>query len=167
MNQWLSEVSDQEVIDAILSVPEHFLFQAGYNKGVSFQVNGAGANTSINVTEHSWAEEIERANITHSGTLGLQALLACVLKGTGNVKAQFDSTAMPFATAPGIKAGVSGLLTFNLGAPNTQFIAPVMVVKVNYQTAIQGNGTVKYDFDVEMNCLSGASQAALTYTYPT
>jgi hypothetical protein len=140
------------------------LFQAGFNKGVSFQPTG-GVNTAINITKWDWEEQIEKIDISHTGTAGLQALLAGLLRGTGNVEAFFDSANLPWAAAPSIKSGQNGVITFNLGSPNTQWIVPSLVVKVHAQSEVAGG--VKYNFDVELNCLCGVNQAFTSYVYPT
>ena len=85
-------------------------FLAGYDKGVSFTPAGGGA-TAINITAHSWSEQVEKLDVSHSGTAGKQALIAGLLRGDGNIKANFDSAAMPFAAAPNVKAGTKGVMT--------------------------------------------------------
>lgn len=140
------------------------LFQAGFNKGATFTPAG-GVAAVLNITAWDWGEKIDKVDITHTGTGGVQALLAAILRGTGKVSAFFESAAMPFSNPPNLKPGTNGSITFSLGAPNTQWIIPVMVTELHFQNEVTGG--VKYDFTVEMNALAGVNQALVTEAYPT
>lgn len=127
-------------------------WEAGKNTKVMFLVSG-GSNTALQVTDHSWAEMIDAIDITHTGSGGVQALLAGILRGDGNVKANFDSAAKYYSTAPGVNAGASGV--FQLFMNGTLYYSvPAMIKKVN--TAKPVAGAVSYDFDISMNSEAGA-----------
>ncbi len=79
---------DDRVADVIRSVPPHFAFQAGFNKKVTWTPAGGGLVT-FNVTEHSWQEKIDKLDVTHSGSAGIQYLLAGILARRGLVQGQF------------------------------------------------------------------------------
>jgi len=100
---------------------------------------------------------IDKLDVTHTGTLGIQALLAGILRGDGNVKANFDNAQVPSTSPPFIRAGAGGLIDFYLGA-STPFTVPCLITKVNYQSTVEGK--VEYDFDVSLNSLAG------NYVYP-
>lgn len=135
-------------------------FEAGYNKYAQWKYAGAGGFVTLNVTGHSWEESVDKLDVTHTGTGGLQALLAGIFRGQGTVKANYDSAAMPHG-APRIGAGVRGALALYLGGA-TPFLIPAMILKVNYQTAVEGK--VEYSFNVEIDYNALSSTA---YTYPT
>lgn len=140
------------------------LFQPGYNKGTTWNPAG-GVQTSIAITDWDWGEKIDKIDITNTSTLGVQALLASILRGTGKVSAFFDSGQLPWAAPLVIKAGSNGVITFVCGSPNTPWSIPAMVTELHNRSEVAGG--VKYDFTVELNCLAGVAQAFLTYTYPT
>lgn len=125
-------------------------FQAGYNKGVTLQVSGFAAGV-LNIKGHSWSEQIDALDITHTGHAGIQALLAGILRGDGNVKADLDGALAP--PNVGIRAGANALMLFNLGT-TTPYQVPLMITKVNYASVVEGK--VEYDFDVRLNTEAGA-----------
>lgn len=137
-------------------------FQAGYNKGAIWRLATAGAGTTLRITDHSWAEAVDKLDVTHTGTGGLQALLAGIFRGQGTVKANYDTDRMPHATAPGIRAGLRGELQLDLGGADP-FIIPAMITKVNYQSQVQGK--VEYSFDVEFD-FNAIADGAAAYSYP-
>ncbi len=137
-------------------------FQAGYNKGISFQPTG-GAVNAYAVTGHSWSEFVDKIDITHTGTGGIQALLSAVLRGDGNVKANIDSAMIISNPANGIVPGQNGILNFYYyagganGVGNNPFSVPCMVIKVNYKSEVAGK--TEYDFDVSLNTLANNNPA--------
>ena len=127
-------------------------FIAGYNRGVTWQLVGAGAQTALNVTGHSWAEMVDKLDVTHTGTAGEQAVIGGVLRGDGNVKANLND-AQPIANNPPfLRAGQKGLLRFDVGT-TTPTIVPALILKVNYQSTVEGK--IEYDFDVTLDSLTG------------
>jgi len=122
-------------------------FQAGYDKWAAWKVSGAGAATLLQVTDHSWKEAVDKLDVTHTGSEGIQALLAGILRGNGTVKAKYNSDAMPHG-APTIKAGYRGQLQLYLGGA-TPFYIPGMITEVQYQSAVAGS--VEYQFTVELD----------------
>lgn len=132
------------------------MFQAGFNKSPTFLVSGGGAAITLNVTGHTWAEMIDALDITHTGTGGVQALLAGIFRGDGNIKGNVDAAILPSTFF--IRAGFNGLFGIPLGSP-TPFVVPAMIVKVNYQSLVEGK--VEFNFDIKLNALAG------NYTYPS
>lgn len=133
-------------------------FVAGYNKGVTFQLSGAGGATTLLVKSWSWDEAVEKLDVTHTGTTGIQAVIAGILRGDGTVEANVDITALPNATPPTIIPGSKGTITFNVGS-STPHSCPVMVAKVHWASAV--DGVVNYSFDTTLDYLTG------TYTRAT
>lgn len=136
-------------------------FEAGYNKWAAWKFSGAGAATLLQVTDHSWKEAVDKLDVSHSGSEGIQALLAGILRGNGTVKAKYNSSAMPHG-APTIKAGTRGQLQLYLGGA-TPFLIPGMILEVQYQSAVAG--TAEYQFTVELD--HNAIETMGAYTYPT
>src|SRR6202011_2235142 len=85
-------------------------FVPGYSQAASWQATGAGAATTLNITSHSWQEEVDKLDVTHSGSAGVQALLAGIGRGSGTIEANYDAAAIPSNTPPNIKAGAKGVL---------------------------------------------------------
>lgn len=127
-------------------------FQAGYDKFTRFKPSFGSNFVIMCVTGHSWSEMIDAIDVTSTCHNGIQALLAGILRGEGNVKANVQSDVLPFNSL-GIRAGVNGLLEFYYGYP-IPFTAPCMIVKLNHKSAVESK--VEYDFDVRLNTLAGA-----------
>ena len=136
-------------------------FQAGFNKGVSFQPTGLGVAVTFYVTGHSWSEMIDKIDVTHSGTGGIQALLAGILRGDGNMKANCDSGQIVSNPSNGLRAGTNGIMNFyfydggTFGLGTNPFSVPCMVIKVNYKSEVAGK--TEYDCDVSLNALANNS----------
>ncbi len=129
-------------------------FQAGFNKGTTFQPTGIGAAGVFFVTGHSWSEMIDKIDVTHTGTEGVQALLAGILRGDGNMKANIDSAQIISNPAVGLRAGTNGVMQFfYYSATLNPFVVPCMVIKVNYKS--ESAGKTEYDCDVSLNALAG------------
>ena len=135
-------------------------FEAGYNKWAAWKVSGAGAASLLQVTDHTWKEAVDKLDFSHTGSEGIQALLAGLLRGTGTVKAKFNSTTMP-SGAPSIKAGNRGQLQLFLGGA-LPFYIPGMITEVQYQSAVAG--AVEYQFTVELD--HNAIAVSGSYQYP-
>jgi len=134
-------------------------FQAGYNKHTNFTPSGTAGTTPLNVTGWSSAEEVDKLDVTHTGTGGMQAVIAGILRVNGNVKANWDDAAVISSNpTPHIRAGTKGVIGhFMTGG---QYITvPVMITKVNYQSAVEGK--IEYNFDYTLDSLSG------TYSLPS
>ena len=121
-------------------------FQAGYDKFVRW--TRAGTTTALNVTGHSWSEQIDALDVTSSGSGGIQTLLAGILRGDGNVKANFDNLQILSNPVLFIAAGVQGFLEFFFGG-GIPYTVPCMVTKLVYQTAVEGK--VEWNFDVRLD----------------
>jgi hypothetical protein len=136
--------------------------QPGYDKYCTFQRSGTGGTNRIDVTGHSWAESVDKLDVSSSATSNLQALLAGIFRGEGNVKGFVDTTQYPWLEAVGIRAGQKGYLQLRIGtgtAVTDFFQVPCLITKVNEQT--EHAGEVRYDFDVNFDALQGG-----TYTRP-
>lgn len=140
------------------------LFVSGHNNPVQFQLLGQAAET-LNVTGSSWDEEINAIDVTHSGSGGIQALLANILRGNGTVNADYDLLVRSpyFFPIPQIRPGVSGLFAFYVLGPvgaagNRFFTIPCMIIKVHWETQVAGK--VSYSFDVRLSSIVG------NYLYP-
>lgn len=128
-------------------------FVPGYSQGATFQLDGAGGATTLKIKSWSWAEHVERLITTHTSSAGVQACLAGILDGDGNVTACIDAAALPNAAAPGIVAGAKGTITFAVGA-STPWSIHVMVTKNHHQSNV--NGLVEFDVDVALDSTSGS-----------
>lgn len=133
-------------------------FQAGFNKGATFQLDGAGGATTLNITGWSHDDMGDVLETTHTGSGGQQAFIAGILRGNGNVTANVDAAALPNATAPGVVFGAKGTLTLAVGG-STPWSVHVIVEKVHWQSVV--NGLVSYNFDYKSDSTSGS------YTRPT
>ena len=142
-------------------------FQVGYNKKVTWTtaaglvfpgqsgLSSSGGTATINVTEHSWSEMIDKLDVTHSGSAGIQALLAGILRGDGNVKANCDDAQIITSITSSIVAGINGIMSFFLYAVSSNaYVVPAMIQKVNFKSVV--SGVASYDFDVSLNGLAGA-----------
>lgn len=122
-----------------------------------FVPDGQANQAALKVTGHSWSESVEALNATHSGTSGFAAMLAGVLSGQGNVKANIDAAAFPWVNPlPFIRAGTSGVIHFYFGA---YYAVPCLITKVNHQSEV--NGLISYDFDVVLSVLAGDGQDSI------
>jgi hypothetical protein len=117
-----------------------------------------GTSITLNLTEHPWQEQVDKADVTGSGNSGVQALLGGILRGSGSMKGFLDTDTPYYLAAQNIRAGINGVIKHYISASNF-FVIPVMIVQVNSIVAV--NGAVAYDAGVELNSLAG------TYTYPT
>jgi hypothetical protein len=151
--------TDDEVIDAIRSVPTHHTFLAGYDKKVTWTPT-AGALATFNITEHSWEEAVEKLVTTHSGTAGIQYLLAGVLSGKGNFKANLDDAQLVSNSTISIRAGTNGVMNFYAFASGSNpWTVPCMIISVPVKSVVMG--LVSYECNVELNGVAG------TYARPS
>lgn len=147
-------------------------FQAGKDKGVNFWPDDGSGYTSIRILSHSWSEQVDKLDVTHTGTGGQQALIPGILRGDGNVKGDWTNVSSGAGWAgvistnpPNIRAGTIGLLQFLLST-SQGFTVPCLVTKVAYQSAVEGK--VSYDFDVSLNYFASkdSSGSNSNYAYP-
>ncbi len=132
-------------------------YVAGHSQGVSFTLDGGGL-VELNVRAHDWEEFVKELETTHTGSAGIEAVIAGLLGGRGNVEANVDAAALVNATSPGVKAGAKGSLNFKYGGA-TGLIAHVMITKLHWRTVV--DGLVTYSFACRIDSTSG------TYTRPT
>lgn len=130
----------------------------GYSQGATWQTDGAGGATTLNITDWSWEEMVNKLVTTHSGSGGIAACIAGIFDGDGNVQANIDAAALPCAAAPGIRAGAKGTITYAVGG-STPFSIHCMITKVPWKSAV--NGLVSYSFQVALDSTTGS------YTRPT
>lgn len=112
-----------------------------------------GTTTSIQITEHTWKEQVEKLDVTASGMGGLQALLAGIFRGEGQVKGNVNTALVPWANPPFIVAGANGMLVLGLGTNVSGFSIPGMITEVSEQDQVAG--VVNYTFNVALNFLAG------------
>jgi hypothetical protein len=124
-------------------------FVAGYSNPVTYDPTGVTGVQTLQITGWTASEEVQRLITTHSGSGGLQTCIRGVYDLTGNVTANYDAAARPHAT-PEIRAGNTGTITFATSTGvNDKFSLSVLIVKVNYVSAV--NGLVQYNFDVALD----------------
>jgi len=134
-------------------------FLAGYDKKVTWTPAG-GALATFNVIEHSWEDAIEKLDITHSGTAGVQYLLAGILRGKGSFKANLDSTVIITNATYAIIAGQKGVMNFYQFASGANpYIVPGMIISVPFTSSVPG--LVAYTANIELSGDAG------TYTRPS
>jgi hypothetical protein len=132
-------------------------YRAGYDLGVTFQLEGAGGATSLAITSWSWSERVRELMTTHTGSSGREAMIAGVLSGEGTVEANVDIAALPVAAAPGIIAGAKGAIVFDTGT-TTDWTVHVMVTQLNFKSSV--DGLLTYNFNVKFDSTIN------TYTRP-
>lgn len=134
-------------------------YTAGYSQGCTFLIDGGGGGAvTLNVTGHSWEEQVADLKTTNTGSSGKATRIAGVLDGFGNVSANVDAAALVNAASPGVVAGAKGVLTFAIGGA-TPISVHCMVTKLRWQSSV--DGLVQYNFDVALDNTSGS------YTRPT
>lgn len=127
------------------------VYEAGKNYGCTWTPSGA-SSVSLNVTEHSWMEQVDKIDVTNTGSGGLQALLAGILRGTGTVKAFFDSANPQYTSGTGlIRAGNKGRLTHTVASGKSYGI-PALITQVT--TTVPVAGGVTFEFQIELDVSS-------------
>ena len=126
-------------------------FVSGHANSFQWQILGQ-SNQTLNVTASTWDEEINAIDVTHSGSGGVEARLANILRGRGTVNADFDLLAPPYLNPPQILSGFSGIGYFYV-SPTRNFQIPSMILKVHWENPILGK--VSYSFDIGLNSLAG------------
>lgn len=141
-------------------------FKAGFNLGASFTpaggaltgVNGGGSTSKTGagqITGWDWKESVDVLDVTHSATAGIQAVIAGVFRGEGNLKCNMDSAALLWATAGGaIIAGTKGVINLNANTPNTDWVIPIMIKEMHGKSEVAGK--VELDFSIVIDELSGS-----------
>jgi hypothetical protein len=130
-------------------------FEAGYDKGVKFTPTGT-SGIELNITGWTWAEEVNKLDVTNTGTSGIQALIAGVLRGDCNITANLDGDFMPNDFS--MRAGIKGVILASAGRFSVSGVIrriqiPVMVIKVNYESKV--DGLVSWNCDASLDFLSG------------
>jgi hypothetical protein len=134
-------------------------FVAGKTVGVDWTPSGASSVT-LNVEEHTWTESVDPIDCTHTGSSGVQCLIAGVGRGEGTVKAKLDvDTGKPFFNSTNlIRAGQKGVLIHKTStSPASSYNIPCLITRVMSATPV--NGAVNYEFTVQLDALAGS------YTY--
>jgi hypothetical protein len=132
----------------------------GYTCPVKFTLSG-GSEITLQVTDHSWREMVDSIDITHTGSGGIQALLAGIFRGDGSVTAFQDTTGSGtkfYATTVGVRAGAKGVLKHYITSA-LFYTIPCMITEVTSQSPVAGG--VSYSFNVSLDSESG------TFTYPS
>lgn len=141
--------------------------QAGYNKTAVFisdagQTDALGlpvpssASVIVAVTGFSWKEMIDALDVSSTSTQQIQALIAGIFRGEGNVKGFVDNASF-WWVSQGIRAGVNGTLSLRVGTVGQVVVIPCMITQVNVQ--VEHAGTVQCDFDVRLNALANTGVA--------
>lgn len=129
-------------------------FTAAHSQAVQFTVTGGSAVT-LNVTDAVWDEEVQDLIVTHTGSGGVQSRLPGVLDGNGDIKANVDAAALPWATSPGVRPGAKGTLTIAVGG-STVYSLPVMITKLHFQSSNPSNTVVNYSFSFKLDSITGS-----------
>ncbi len=127
---------------------------------VKWLVTG-GSLVTLNVTDHTYKEMVDKLLTDHTGTGGIQSLIAGFFRANCNVKANLDVDAPWYVTGQFIRAGAFGqLLHYVSSSANAKaFAIPCMITEVN--NASPATGLVSYDFNVELCYEAG------TFGYPS
>ena len=125
-------------------------FQRGDLCPAVFQLSGGTAYT-LNITGHNLDISSLLFDVTHAGHAGAgTARIAGKRDVSGQVKMDYDADRTPYAL--GLVDGYSGIMLFYV-TPTRAIQIPVIIEKVNYQSASQGK--VEFGCDVKMNILAG------------
>jgi hypothetical protein len=120
----------------------------------------------LNITGHSWKEAVDKLDVTSTLHGGVQALIAGILRGDGNIKGYIDN--LNYIWNAPIRAGVFATMALGVGGVATLTI-PGMITTVNEQGTVEGKG--EYNFDFSLNLLASAAYAGSyggtgAYLYP-
>lgn len=128
-------------------------FQAGYNKGATFDLDPAGGPVTLSILGWTVEDGGDVLEITHSESGGNDAYLAGISRMPGNVTANIDAAALPNAASPGIVFGAKGTITLNVGSSSPWSIH-IMISKVHWASEVKG--LVTYNFDYVSDSTSGS-----------
>jgi hypothetical protein len=128
-------------------------FQAGYDKGVTFDLDPAGSPATLQVTGWTVEDGGDVLETTHTGSGGNDAYIAGISRVPGNVTANVDAAALPNAASPGVVFGAKGTLTCAVGG-STPWSIHIMISKVHWASTV--NGLVTYNFDYVSDSTSGS-----------
>jgi hypothetical protein len=138
-----------------------FTAVTGAANGAAFTLD-AGGTTTLAIEAWTWAEQVEKIITTHSQSGGLEAVIAGIGSGDGNVRASLDLTNFPWVR---IRAGAKGTITLTVVNQNSilkTISLHVMVTKLNLESEVAGK--VTYDFDV---CLDSSVDPTTAISYPS
>lgn len=140
------------------------MFQAGYDKGITWGQDGGAAPAPVNITGWDVDDGGDLVDISHTGTKGRQAFIAALGRGGVNITAFFDSGQVP--SSIGIKFGTKGTLTVQNGSSNPWSVH-VIIEKVHWSSRV--NGAVGYNFDVKSDAIdsTGKVVAPADWQYPS
>lgn len=119
-----------------------------------------GAVTRLNIKKHSLNLSILLVDTTHTGTGGYTGRLGQKADAKGSITAGFDLDAPPYAAAPSMIPGTSGIALFyvSVAALNKYIQVPIIVGELRFETGVEQE--VVYGLDVAMNIHAG------TFAFP-
>lgn len=127
-------------------------FVAGYDKGVTFTLDG-GSLVTLKVTGWNQEDGGDILETTHTGSSGSDAYIAGISRCPGNVTANVDAAALPNAASPGITFGAKGTITCNVGS-SSPWSVHVVIEKVHWSSTVAG--LVSFNFDYKSDSTSGS-----------
>ncbi len=128
-------------------------FKAGFNISFGFQLDGLGATSIVSIYDSSWKEAVDKLDVCSSATLGLQALLAGILRGDGSFKGYIDTLFLPWgAPIPFLVSGATGMLLAGFGT-FSPFSVPCLITDVTSAGAV--NGVMNWTVNCGLNILAG------------
>jgi hypothetical protein len=128
-----------------------FNFQSGHYCPVNWAPSGGVAGT-LNIKSHDINLSVLLHDVTGTAAGGVRMRLAGPLDASGNVKADFDLDLPPYAAAPIILPGLSGIITFGISATKGIQI-PSICESLHFMSAVENE--VTYDWASKMNSKAG------------
>jgi hypothetical protein len=117
------------------------VFADGTRNGVSFTPTG-GAEVAIRIQGWDHSEEVDDVDTTHSGSLGIQEVIATILRANGTVSGTYDlANQLHKDPGGGITAGRKGVIKVYVSL-SLYFQVPVLIKSVPYKSTVPG----KVDF---------------------
>jgi len=111
------------------------VFASGVNNGVYFTPVG-GARVQIRIQGWDHSEEVDDVDTTHSASLGIQELIATILRANGTVSGTYDlANQLHKDAGGGITAGRKGLIEIYVSA-SLFFAVPVLIKSVPYKSTV-------------------------------
>lgn len=133
-------------------------FQAGWDKAVKWTpLTGnplvAGVQVTLNITGWSEGDSTDLIDVTSTGSLGIQQLIAAIQRGECRIQGFVDNSVNLRSAAIRIRSGTNGLIEFQAGYVTNRKL-PVRISQVNLQSAVAG--AVQFDFVARLDTTSGA-----------
>jgi hypothetical protein len=132
-------------------------FIPGYDKAASVLKDGQVVATTLNITSWTWEERVKELITTHSGTVGVEAMIAGILSGEGTIEANLQSDAIFHTGTNAVRAGMKGAIGLAAGL-SSPFAIHCMVTRVNWKSVV--DGLVSYNFNVKLDATSGSYTSA-------